>query len=148
MATTTRKIEFGPSEVFLQKPDGTEEPLRGEVHSADIQLTERGSWFTDARTGSLEFSCEVSVTPDSRMALERIANQAALDDLVILVRKARASGFRRGHLEMAKEQFDYASSISHRLHGMNLTRYLRSRCRYPSRGIRVYLPSGYWVWCK
>ena len=63
MATTTRKIEFGPSEVFLQKPDGTFEPLRGEVHAADIQLEERGSWFTNEQTGRTEFTCEVSVTP-------------------------------------------------------------------------------------
>lgn len=149
MATTTKKIEFGPSEVFLQKPDGTFEPLRGEVHTADIQLEERGSWFTNEQTGRMEFSCEVSVTPESRKALEWLAKPAVLDELVVLVRKARASGYRRGgHWEMAKEQFDYASAISHRLHGMNLTRYLRSRCRYPARGIRVCLPSGHWVWCK
>lgn len=148
MATTTKKVEFGPSEVFLQKPDGTLEPLVGDVHTADIELEEKGSWFESTSTHNLEFSCEVSVSQESRDALFRIARQAVLDDLVNYVRKSRAYGHRRGHWEMAKEQFDYASAISHRLHGMNLTRYLRSWCRYPARGIRVYLPSGYRVWRK
>ena len=148
MATTTRKIEFGPSEVFLQKPDGTFEPLRGEVHAADIQLEERGSWFTNEQTGRTEFTCEVSVTPESRKALERLAKQAVLDELVKCVRHMRSYGYRRHHWEMAKEQYDYASAISHRLHGVNLTRYLRSCCPYPARGIRVILPSDARVWKK
>lgn len=148
MATTIRKIEFGPSEVFLQRPDGTFEPLRGEVHTADIQLEERGSWFTNEQTGRTEFTFEVSVTPESRKALEWLVKQSVLDDLVKYVRRMRSCGYRRHHWEMAKEQYDYASAISHRLHGMNLTRYLRSRCHYPARGIRVTLPSDARVWKK
>ena len=148
MATTTRRIEFGPSELFLQRPDGTFEPLRGEVLDTTLEFPENGSWFTNEQTGRTEFSCEFLVTPESRKALERLAKQSVLDELVKCVRRMRSYGYRRHHWEMAKEQYDYASAISQRLHGMNLTRYLRSRCRYQARGIRVYLPSGYRVWRK
>lgn len=148
MATTTRKIEFGPSEVFLRRPDGTVEPLRGEVLATTLELSEKGSWFTNEQTGRTEFTCEVSVTPESRKALERLAKQFVLDELVKCVRHMRSLGYRRHHWEMAKEQYDYASAISHRLHGMNLTRYLRSCCPYPAKGIRVILPSGARVWKK
>ena len=148
MATTTRRIEFGPSEVFLQKPDGTFEPLRWEALSTTLELSEKGSWFTNEQTGRTEFTFEVSVTPESRKALERLAKQAVLDELVKCVRRMRSFGYRRHHWEMAKEQYDYASAISHRLHGMNLTRYLRSCCPYPAKGIRVTLPSDARVWKK
>lgn len=148
MATTTRKIEFGPSEVFLQKPDGTFDPLRGEVLATTLELSEKGSWFTNEQTGRTEFTCEVSVTPESRRALERLAKQAVLDELVKCVRHMRSYGYRRHHWEMTKEQYDYASAISHRLHGVNLTRYLRSCCPYPAKGIRVILPSDARVWKK
>lgn len=148
MATTTRRIEFGPDDVFLQRPDGTVEPLRGEVLATTLELSEKGSWFTNEQTGRTEFTCEVSVTPESRKALERLAKQAVLDELVKCVRRMRSYGYRTHHWEMAKKQYDYASAISHRLHGMNLTRYLRSCCPYPAKGIRVTLPSDARVWKK
>lgn len=145
---TTRKIEFGPSDVFLQHPDGSVEPIRGEILATTLEPSEKGSWFTNEQIGRTEFTCEVSVTPESRKALERLSKQSVLDELVKCVRRMRSRGYRRYCWEMAKEQYDYASAISHRLHGMNLTRYLRSCCHYPATGIRVTLPSDARVWKK
>lgn len=148
MATTTRKIEFGPDDLFIQRPDGTVEPLRAEAISTTLELSEAGSWFKNEQTGRTVFTCEVSATPESRKALEWLAKQAVLDELVKYVRHMRSYGYRTHHWEMAKKQYDYVSAISHRLHGMNLTRYLRSCCPYPAKGIRVTLPSGARVWKK
>lgn len=133
---------------MLQKSDGTLVPFK-EVHETELELTEQRSWFTEPDKEITELSCEVSISPEDGEKLYRFVKQYVLDDLVNLLRRARSYGHVRGHWEIAKEQYDRVSAIAHRLHGMNLTRYLRSACPwYTARGIRVCLPSGHFVWKK
>lgn len=150
MATPTQPIVFGPSKVFIQRIGGTDEPVVGEIVPEDAEKEQR--WWTGADTGQgfgeTVLTAEVSTTPEARAALKRMFEQAPLDNMVDFIRAARARGFFKHHFTMPDELYRFSSAICHRLHNMNLTRYLRSRIRYPARGIQVFLKSGAVVWKK
>ena len=142
---------MSPAKVFIQKIDGTEAPIEGVLWPQKPEKDQR--WFAGANTGpgfgeTVNISFEVSTTPGVRAALKRMAEQASLDDIVAFIRAARARGFYKHYFTMPEELYRFSSAICHRLHNMNLTRYLRSRIRYTARGIHVFLKSGYPVWKK
>lgn len=140
-----------PAKVFIQRIDGQDDTVVGELVPEDSEKDQR--WFAGVDTGqgfgeTVNISFEVSTTPEARAALKRMAEQASLDDIVGFIRVARARGFYKHHFTMPEELYRFSSAICHRLHNMNLTRYLRSRIRYPARGIHVFLKSGRPVWKK
>ena len=155
MATPTQPIERGPSKVFLQRIDGLSEPIVVEFPSAQPLPKNFGGerWWTGCDTGpgfgeTVNISFEVSTTPEARAALKRMAEQSKLDNMVNAVRATLLMGFAPFHWEMEESLYRHVSAICHRLHRMNLTRYLRSRIRYTARGIHVFLKSGAMVWKK
>jgi len=154
MAIPTQPIDFSPSKVFLQKLDGSEPPIVGEFPSAPPLPKKVGGerWWTGCDTGpgfgETVLTAEVSVPPEAVAELKRMAQQALLDTLVNVIRKARYIDRYFHVFHLTEEIYRRDSALCHRLHRMNLTRYLRSKCLYPARGIRVTLKSGAVVWRK
>lgn len=156
MATPAQPILYGPSKVLFQRIGKAvdEMPVVAEFSPAPPlpKKVDGERWFTGVDTGQglgeTVFTAELSVPPEEIAKLKRFARQAILDDMVNAVRVMRLRGFAYYHCEMAEEAYRHVSTICRRLHNMNLTRYMRSKCLYPAKGIRVTLKSGAKVWKK
>lgn len=156
MATPTQPIEYGPSKIMFQRIGKAvdEMPVVVEFPQAPPlpKKVDGVRWWTGCDTGpgfgETVLTAHVSVPPDAIAEFERMVQQATLDNMVNAVRAMRLNGFAHFHWEIAEGVYRHVSAICHRLHRMNLTRYLRSKCLYPANGIRVTLKSGAVVWKK
>lgn len=141
---------FGPSEVFLQKGDGSFVPL-GKTDQAicasPLAEGETAKWWTSA-TEPMEFSVTCDAT--SRAGLQRMMDETALESIVSVIRAFRRHGYRsRYYFELPAPEYRMLRAASRRLWSMNPTRYIRSVVpSAPAKLFRVRLPSGSWVWRK
>lgn len=156
MATPTQPIVYGPSKMLFQRIGKAVDEMPVVVENPPApplpKKVDGERWFTGCDTGQgfgeTVLTAEVSVPPEAIAELKRFVWQAILDDMVNASRAMRLRGFAHYHFEMAEEAYRHVSTICHRLHNMNLTRYIRSRCLYPAKGIRITLKSGEKVWKK
>jgi len=146
MAITRNKPEWGLSKVGILDRETGEFKELGVADDMDMTLTAPstdGIWWTPAQKTT--FSCEFELDEQSRKAIEDMMKPKPVEqsDIDLMVRLMREIG-RPHHCEIRIQEFRLLSAAVHRLHGMNCTRYFKSKCRN-FRGFLVHLESGYWV---
>lgn len=144
MAITLNKPELGPCKVGILDRETGEFKELGFTDDVTLSAPSTdGRWWTPAQ--KLSFSCDIELEEQSRKAIEDMMKPKpfAQGDIDVMVRLMRQIG-RPHHCEIRIQEFRLLSAAVHRLHGMNCTRYFKSKCRN-FRGFLVHLESGYWV---